>query len=486
MPSAADQPMPLTQPYLAEYAQWEAAQGDRQPRWLHVLRKAALTHFCERGFPTAADEEWKYNDLTPVAEMAFKPILTPGGRRPESAWINDRLPTSLAGPRLVFVDGHFCPELSAIGTLGPGIRVTSLAAALAQPPDWLPRHLGGGPAGAATVFATLNLTFFQDGALVEIAPDVSVAEPIQMVHIATGPENGSAVHLRNLVLARRNSRVTLAEYYLTTTDSVYLTNTVTELVLAEGAQAEHVRVQQENPGAFHFGALHVRQARDSGLRSHSIALGARLARQDLQSVLAGPGADCLLNGLFFVGGDQRVDHHTVIDHAQPRGTSHEFYHGILLGQAKGVFNGKILVRRGAQKTDAKQTNRNLLLSDGATIDAKPQLEIFADDVRCTHGATVGRLNPEAVFYLRSRGIGDAAARRILVQAFADEILERISHEPLRAHLRHVVQSRNATVVTFPEPSPAPGRGLERHAAETAEAPASQATPATRTKGRHKP
>ena len=297
----------------------------------------------------------------------------------------------LGGSRLVFVNGHFAPELSAI-TKHPGVKFGSLAAAMGDDADFVKQHLGRYANTTDHAFRALNAAFFADGAFIVVPKNVTVEEPVHLLFIAGVGEDGAAAHPRNLIVAEAGSRLQVVE-------------------------------------------------RGSHFASHSISVGAQIARHDVNTVMTGEGVECVLNGLYVASGSQLVDHHMIVDHTQPRCASHEFFHGILGGASRGVFNGKIFVRPGAQQTDAKQTNRNLLLTDDATVDTKPQLEIFADDVKCTHGATVGRLDEDAIFYLRSRGIGHSAARRMLTQAFASNILARIGIEPVRKQLDEFLQNR---------------------------------------------
>ena len=268
-----------------------------------------------------------------------------------------------------------------------------------------------------------------------------VEAPIHLLFISTAKEAGATAHPRNLIIAEKASQVTVLESYVSIADAAYFTNAVTELVLGEGAAVEHVKFQDESRNAFHMAAVHAQLGRGCNLISHSIATGARLSRNNIRTALAGEGVECILNGLYLTRGDQLADHHMVVEHAQPHCNSHEYYNGILDGRSKGVFHGRILVRPAAQKTDAKQTNKNLLLSEDATVDTKPQLEIYADDVKCTHGATIGQLNEESIFYLRARGIGAETARRMLIHAFAGEIIERIRHAPAREELDKLVWER---------------------------------------------
>jgi Fe-S cluster assembly protein SufD len=290
-------------------------------------------------------------------------------------------------------------------------------------------------------FAALNTVSFQDGAFVSAPANAVIEQPVQLLYLAASDQPGAAVHARNLIVAHTGSSLKVIESYASLTEAPHLTNAVTELVLGVEARVEHCKLQNENERAFHIAAVQAVQSRGSHWLSHSIATGARVARNQIQTLLNAEGAAAVLNGLYLARGEQLIDHHTVVDHAQPHCESHEFYHGILTDRSHGVFNGKIFVRPAAQKTNAKQTNRNLVLSENAVIDTKPQLEIFADDVKCTHGATVGQLNEEALFYLRSRGLGADVARQMLVRAFANDAVERISLAPVRAYLDQLLTER---------------------------------------------
>jgi Fe-S cluster assembly protein SufD len=345
----------------------------------------------------------------------------------------------LEAHRLVFLDGHFVPALSQVLDHPEGLVIDSLARAIQTRPDLVENSLGRVARHETDSLAALNTAFMQDGAFVYIPPGQELAAPIHLLFIAT--QGGTVNQPRNLFVARAQSRVRIIEDYLSATDAACWTNAVTEILAGGQARLEHVKLQRENAASLHVATVEARQHRDSRVLSHSISLGARLARNNIHLRFEAAGCDSILNGLYFATGDQLVDHHTIADHAQPHCSSHEFYHGILAGRARGVFNGRIFVRQDAQKTDAKQTNRNLLLSSEATINAKPQLEILADDVKCTHGATVGQLDEEAVFYLRSRGLGETQARRMLIEAFAGQILNRIEIGAVRQALEQWLGAR---------------------------------------------
>ncbi|MBI3909526.1 MAG: Fe-S cluster assembly protein SufD [Armatimonadetes bacterium] len=422
-----------------------AAQG---PSSLLPLRREAMAHFTELGFPTTRHEEWRYTSVAPITRIRFQPAVADGNGLTQA-----HLPLGrITGCRLVFVNGRYASELSTPGihaergwTLPRAVKAGSLAAALKTDFERVETHLARYAAFHQHPFVALNTALMEDGAFLHIPRGVIVEEPIHLVFIATRAPSGRGEpvvsHPRTLIVAEENSLATVIETYAGPDGDVYFTNAVTEIVAGENAVLDHYKVQQESEAAFHIATLHVQQARSSTFSSHSISLGGALVRNDVRAVLDGPGSESTLNGLYVARGQQHVDNHTVIDHAKSHCNSHELYKGILDGRATGVFNGKIFVRPGAQKTDARQTNQNLLLSQDAVIDTKPQLEIFADDVRCTHGATVGQLDEDAIFYLRSRGIGVEEARGLLTYAFASDVLGQFKIESLRTHLEELLHAR---------------------------------------------
>jgi len=426
-------------PYLARFNALEKQAGRTALRWVLPLRKAGISYFAELGFPSAQHEEWRFTNLSPITRL--QPVFE---LHAEGVPGRDLERFSFGGMnciRRVFVDGHLAPELSSPGDVADGLQVRSLAAVDQADVAGLSSHLGRHARCDDNAFVALNTALFEDGGVIAVPAGRVIKEPIHLLFVSTGQQAGGAVHPRNLVLLGDHAQATLVESYVSLGDAPTLTNAVTEIVLAEGAFLEHCKLQSESPKAFHVATVQVRLAGNSRFVNHSLSTGGRIARHNINVMLAGEGIDCMLNGLYVADGEQLVDHHTVVDHTRPHCSSHEFYHGILGGRSRGVFNGKILVRKDAQKTDAKQTNRNLLLSEDATINTKPQLEIFADDVKCTHGATVGQLDEEAIFYLRSRGIGRETARQMLVHAFASDVINRLSWEPIRAELERIVSGR---------------------------------------------
>jgi len=431
--------MKETEQHLQKFARFE--NETKQPPWLFPLRKAGIARFAELGFPTINDEDWRFTNVSPITKLPFEPVFQPSRNGLTRDSVTHFTFNSLPGTRLVFVNGHHVADLSSLGPEQPGVKISSLAAALSTDPSLLEKHLGQYALGEDNAFTSLNTAFFQDGAFIHVSAGKIVEGPIHLLFISSGNETGATSSPRNLIIAEKAAQVTVLESYVSLGDAAYFTNAVTEIVGGEGAIIEHCKFQDESASAFHIAAIHAQLARDCNLAAHSIATGARLSRNNIRTALAGEGVNVILNGLYSTKLDQLADHHMVVEHAQPHCNSHEYYNGILDGRSKGVFHGRILVRQIAQKTDAKQTNKNLLLSEDATVDTKPQLEIYADDVKCTHGATIGQLNDESIFYLRARGIGEDTAKRMLIHAFAGEIIERIRYTPLRDELDKVIWDR---------------------------------------------
>ena len=411
---------------------WLAALDERPksgPRWLQDLRGRGAARFAELGFPTVREEEWRFTNVAPIASTAFRPA--PAGRlAPEQL---DAFLYADAPFRLVIVNGRFVPELSRTTGLPEGMRFGSLASAIQDDPDVVARHLGTIADFDARAFPALNTAFLEDGAFVHVPEGVVIEEPLLLLFVSVA-DGAVMAHPRTLVIAGARSQSRIVETYVGNGDQAYFSNAVTEVFAGENAIVDHYKVQEESLDAFHIASMHVHTDRSANVSSHSFALGGRLVRNDVLATLDGEGSEVTLNGLYLADGDRLVDNHTTIDHAKAHCPSHEIYKGILGGRARAIFNGKIIVRPDAQKTDAKQTNRALLLTDDAAINTKPQLEIFADDVRCTHGAAIGQLDEDALFYLQARGLTFHEARDMLIHAFAGDILDRVRIEPLRRAL----------------------------------------------------
>jgi Fe-S cluster assembly protein SufD len=423
---------------LKNFAEFERQAAS--PDWLKSMRQAGISSFQEQGLPTLKDEDWRFTNVAPITKMRLSPA-TPKLDESSISTALARAPfSSVTQLRLVFVDGHFSSRHSWTGAFPAGVEVVNLAAAL-EGHSVVQQHLGRYAVTQGNAFAALNQAFFSDGIFVHVAPGVTVSEPIQVVYVSSGQQSQGSNYPRNLLVAEANSKVTVLETYLSAGKEVCLTNTVTELVAMESASIELLKYQDEHAESFHVATLQGHFGRASSVRLHSFALGARLSRNNIRARLAGEGLECVLNGLYVTRNEQLSDHHMIVEHAEPNCASHEYFNGILDDKSRGVFHGRIFVHQTAQKTDAKQTNKNLLLSDDATANTKPQLEIYADDVKCTHGATVGQLNQEAIFYLRSRGLDTETARRMLIHAFAGEIIERVKCGSAREELDRLVWDR---------------------------------------------
>ncbi len=402
---------------------FERRSDGRGPAWLRSLRERAFAHYAAKGLPTTRDEEWRYTSVQPIARTAFGESSSYETTATELAAAGF---VELGGPLAVFVNGRFDARLSrpARGE----VRVESLRDVMEREPARLDGRLGR-EASERTPFCALNTALAEDGALVEVAAGAGLREPLQLVFYSKATQP-SVTHPRVLVLAGRGSEAAVVETHLG--HGTYLTNAATELILEDGARLDHVKLQRESESAFHVAIVAAALGRDARLGQHHVSLGARLARADVEARFDGAGGECAMFGLFHADGERLTDTHTRLDHAVPRATSRELYKGILDGRARGVFHGRILVRKDAQKTNAHQSNKNLLLSRDALVQSTPQLEILADDVKCKHGATTGQLEEASLFYLRSRGLDEAAARSLLTYAFASDVAQRLPHAALRA------------------------------------------------------
>ena len=424
--------------YQSDFDRLASGPLKTEPQWLARFRRESLDRFESLGFPTMKNEDWHFTSVAPIADRVFHP----GEPKTLSHEVlaSFQLPV-LSGPVVTFVNGHYSAELSTKLDEASGISFESTANAIQRGSgESLRQQLGTIALPASSAFTALNSAFFRDGAVLRLAANTVADAPIHLVFIAAGGD-GSVSHSRNLIVADAYSQATIVESYVTLGDAESFTNVVTEVSLGEGARLSHYKLQSESPRAFHVGTIQARQARNSWYESFSFATGADLSRTNVYTILDGDSAECVLNGLYLADGTQHMDHQTYVEHVAPNCPSHELYKGILDGRSHGVFNGKVYVHPEAQKTDGKQSNNNLLLSSHARVDTKPQLEIFADDVKCTHGATVGRLDETALFYLRSRGIGMTMARQLLTYAFAADVLERLQLAPLKEALEARVLRR---------------------------------------------
>jgi Fe-S cluster assembly protein SufD len=397
----------------------------RGPKWLQELRSRAFERFCALGFPTTKMEEWRFTNVAPIAKGVFTPAK---GGKPSSD-------VGKAPNRLVFVDGRYVPELSSLAAVPKGVVFASLAGK----PELAEKTLGCHAAFQDQAFVALNTALFEDGAFLSIPRGAVVEQPIYLHHISSG--GGTVSHPRALIVAGAESQAAIVESFDGPAGAAYYSNPVTEIIAGPNAVLEHYSIQQDSDAAFRTATLHIHQERTSNVTDHNVSLGGKLTRNDVNFVLDGEGAEAHMYGLYVVTGESHVDNHTCLDNRKPHCPSREIYKGILDGKASAVFNGGIIVRQDAQKTDAKQSNKNLLLSEGASVNTKPQLQIWADDVKCTHGATIGQMDAESLFYMRSRGIGEREARNLLTFAFSNELLMKMKVNEVREALAQAVQHR---------------------------------------------
>ncbi len=430
---------------LASWNAWKCDTTGREPEWVTSLRRSGAAAFRRMGFPTTRDEEWKNTSLQPLAELEFSqpPVAAPRLSPDRLSGLRIGEPQ---GTRLVFVNGVLRPELSDVRELPAGVTLTGLRGVLHSRPEELRKILGRAIRQEANPFSELNTAFFSDGAFIRIGRGVNLKTPIELSFVSVSNGVPIVSHPRNVIVAEEGSTASVIETYAGWNGSPYWINPVTEIFLSPAARLSHFKVQEENNRAFHIATVAVRQSRDSFFDSNALQLGGALVRNDIETTLSEEGAECVLNGLFLLSGSQHSDTHTWIDHAAPHCTSLELYKGILDQSSRGVFDGKIIVRPDAQKTNARQTNRNLLLSKEALVNSTPRLEILADDVKCSHGATIGSLDEQAIFYLRSRGLGEHEAREILTRAFANEIVDGIPFPSLKEHANTVILKKLAGAV----------------------------------------
>ena len=424
------------QSWLESFTEFRKTAPGAGLGWLQRLREDAFARFCEVGFPTTHDEDWRFTNVAALARTQFQAAGAATLTRDEAAEFR----YDGAAAELVFVNGRFARELSQLDGLPRGVTVTSLREQMDREPAALEKHLGRYADAQRDAFVALNTAFLGDGAYVHVGRRIVLDAPIVLLYLSTAGDGPTMTHPRNLVIAEDESQVAVIEDYASVGgESVVLSNAVTELIAGESAVAQHYLIEREHRQAFNIQTLRIQQGRSANVASHSLLLGGGLVRNNVHPVLAGEGGECLINGLFLGTGRQHLDNYMHVEHASPHCGSRQFYNGILDGQAHGVFHGRIVVHKDAQKTDAKQTNRNLLLSDDAQIDTKPQLEIYADDVKCTHGATIGQIEENALFYLRSRGLSEAEARKLLLLAFAEECVERMQSSVARTQIEHLIR-----------------------------------------------
>jgi Fe-S cluster assembly protein SufD len=440
--AAPGQSLGLPESYAQELDASVAAAEANGPAWLAALRRAGASAARAQGFPTTRHEDWHYTSTAQLAEAGYPTLTSASG----AAGGADLRPFTFGHdewPTAVFVNGRFDAGRSTLDRLPDGVRVLPLARALAEEPETLERVLGRIATPDAQPFVALNQGLFVDGALLVVQKEMEADVPVHLLYVTDAAGARGATHPRTVIVAERHSKVTVIESHVGLGDATYFANPVTEVDIADGATVHHILQQRQSRRAFHLAHVEARQVRDSHFVSFSFAIGAQLSRTNVYTLLNGEGCGATLNGLYLLDDAQHCDHQTRIEHAQPNTYSRELYKGILDGQSHGVFNGKVYVRPVAQKTDGKQTNKTLLLSEQAQIDTKPQLEIFADDVKCTHGATVGRLDQTALFYMKSRGLTDETARKLLTYAFAAEVLETIEIDAVKEGLEALTLARYA-------------------------------------------
>jgi Fe-S cluster assembly protein SufD len=432
----------VIEPYLTSFEAFSQNGGASAPQSIRALRLAAITRFETLGFPSMRNEDWHFTSVTPIAEASFRPLTSAVGnvtREQIAPFL-----VSADWHTLVFVNGRYDARLSGGAALPDGVQVLPLARAYDELPLLVDQHLGKIASYDAHSFTALNTAFINDGAVVHVGQDIEIATPIHLLFVNDASAVDGVAQPRNLIVLDRFAKATVVESYAGLARGRYLTNAVTEAVVHDGATLTHLKLQRESELAFHVGTFDARQSRDSHLFSFSFATGGAIARTNVYTELRGEGCGATLNGLYLGDGEQHIDHQTRIEHVAPNCYSRELYKGILDGKSHGVFNGKVYVHPEAQKTDGKQTNNTLLLSESARIDTKPQLEIFADDVKCTHGATVGRLDETSLFYMKSRGVNARTARDLLTYAFAADALETIECTEVREGLEA------ATLVRYTE------------------------------------
>jgi Fe-S cluster assembly protein SufD len=433
--------------YLDSFTEFQKRAAGRELPWLRNLRESAFARFCEVGFPTTHDEDWRFTNVSAIAKTSFGLSRDAQVTKREV----EQFGVAGIGCHLVFVNGQFSRELSAIGQLPAGVSVNSLSEEISANSSSVESHLGRYLDTRRDAFSALNTAFAEDGGYVHVRRGVVLPDPIYLLFISTASDKPLMSHPRNLIVIENEAQATIVEDYVSIGETAAFSNTATELVAGENATVSHYMIEREHREAFNISTLRIQQGRSANVSSHSVLLGGGLVRNNVHPVLAGEGGECLINGLFIGNGRQHLDNYMQVEHASPHCASRQFYNGILDDHAHGVFHGRIIVHKDAQKTDAKQTNRNLLLSDDSRIDTKPQLEIYADDVKCTHGATIGQMEENALFYLRSRGIDEISARKLLLLAFANEGLDRMAAGDARDHVEKLIHAHLLQIANSVKP-----------------------------------
>ncbi len=425
--------------YLSNFGEFEKRLNGGKENSIHQKRKDAISAFSRLDFPTLKDEEWKYTSLAPLLKHNFVPSYDKKNISKDliKSFLFDEMEHSL----VVFINGRLSEEHSILLNLPKGVIVGSIAEEIKTKNQVLLKHLGKYADHQNHIFTALSTAYTDDGAFIYVPEGKIVEEAIHIIFLTSSDGEKILTQPRNLFIAEKNSQVTIIEHYVGIENEVYFTNTVTEIVAEENAIVDHIKLQEESKRSFHVARMEVDQERTSNFSSHLISTGAELTRNDFNARFNGEGGECTLNGLYMIDATQLFDAHTLMDHAKPHCNSHEHYKGILDDQSRGVFNGKVVVRQDAQKTNAFQENNNILLSDQALVNTKPQLEIFADDVKCSHGATIGQMDDDAKFYLKSRGIGEEAGKGILLHAFASDVVTSIKVESIRNYIEKIITEK---------------------------------------------
>jgi Fe-S cluster assembly protein SufD len=425
--------------YISLFNEFENNLNGESKSAVHLLRKKAIEDFSQLSFPTNKNEEWRFTNISPLLKHKFIPAI-----KGQSISMNEVDRFRFNGMKcflMVFVNGFFSEELSEISSIKDKITIKSLSAAIKENNPDLQKHFAKYADSSTQIFTALSTAYIMDGVFIHIPEGIVIEEPIHILFFSSSMDEKIMSHPRNLIIAEKNSQSLIIEHYTGLDNSIYFTNAVTEIFVGENAVVHHTKIQEESKSSYHIARMETIQERNSLFTSNMISLGGEISRNDFNTRFIGTGGESELNGLFLIDGSQLFDAHTLIDHASPHCNSHELYKGILDGKSRGVFNGKVIVRKDAQKTNAFQENNNIILSNEALVNTKPQLEIFADDVKCSHGATVGQLDNEALFYLKSRGIGEEKSRDILIHAFASDVVRRLKIDKIKEHIENILTEK---------------------------------------------
>ncbi len=425
--------------YISNFGEFEKRLNGGKESFIHSKRKEALSSFSKLEFPTIKDEEWKYTSIAPLLKHNFVPSYEK--KEIPKDFIKSLLFDEMEHSLIVFINGRYSAEHSDLLNLPEGVIVGSIANELKKNNEILLKHFGKYAASQNHIFTALSTAYTEDGAFIYVPAGKIVDEPIHIIFITTSGNEKILTQPRNLFVAEKSSQVTIIEHYASEEENTYFTNAVTEIVAEENSVVDHIKLQEESKKAFHIARMEVEQERSSNFSSHLISTGADLSRNEFNARFNDEGGECTLNGLYMIDGTQLFDAHTLMDHAKPHCNSHEHYKGILDDKSRGVFNGKVIVRQDAQKTNAFQENNNILLSDEALVNTKPQLEIFADDVKCSHGATIGQMDDDAKFYLKSRGIGEEVSKGLLLHAFASDVVTSIKIDSVRNYIEEIITKK---------------------------------------------